>query len=68
MLVAALALAVVSFAALVAFVLTGQEWALWVVFASATLGASAVVADFWRKARADRRRRAEHLRSYNREP
>lgn len=53
MLVAALVLALVAFVALVTYVLTTGEWALYLVFITAGVGIVAFIFDWARKYRAD---------------
>ena len=61
MLVAALVLALVAFVALVNFVISGADWSLYIVFATAGLGLVCFILDWAHKHRSDKARAAQHL-------
>ena len=61
MLLAALVLALVAFAALVNFVISGADWSLYIVFAAAGLGLVCFILDWAHKHRSDKARAAQHL-------
>ena len=59
MLVAALVLALVAFVALVNFVISGADWSLYIVFASAGFGLVCFILDWAHKHRTDKAKATE---------